>query len=86
MLAVSCVALFYDGLVGAMVFWIEAIHYGKSSPHLSDATGLVLGAGLVVGGLAVIGLLLCKMHLRALAVFLGLLPLALVTQLVCKIL
>ncbi len=86
MLAVGCLTLFYDGLIGAVVLWIEAIHYSKSSTHIFKATGLALGAGLAVGGLAVIGLLLSKMYLRALAVLLGLLPLVLVTQLVYKIL
>lgn len=82
MLAVGCATLFYDGAVAAIVFGIEFARYSKSASTLSEAAGVVVAIGLAVGALGVGGLLLRKKYHRALAVLIGLLPLALFAQLV----
>ena len=76
MLMAGCLTLFYDGAVVAILFGIEFTHYSKNGSRPSEAS-VVFNTALVVGGLAVVGLLLRKKYFRALAVLLGLLPLTL---------
>jgi hypothetical protein len=82
MLAVGCATLFYDGAVAAIVFGIEFAHYSKSAGAISETARIVVVTGLVAGVVGAGSLLLRKKHHRALALLVGLLPLALFAQLV----
>lgn len=82
MLAVGCATLFYDGAVVAIVFGIEFARYSKSDSALSESAGIVVIIGLVGGALGAGYFLLNRKYHRALAVLVGLLPLALFAQLV----
>jgi hypothetical protein len=82
MLAVGCLTLFYDVVVVATVFWVEVTYYDKSAHNTSETLGVMVIMGLVVGALVAGSMLLNRKYHWALAVLVGLLPLALLAQLV----
>ena len=82
MLAVGCLTLFYDVVVVATVFWVEGTYYDKSAHNPSETLCVMVIMGLVVGAFVAGSLLLNKKYYRALAVLVGLIPLALLAQFV----
>ena len=76
MLAMVLFTLFYDGLVGVVIFVVEFSHYSKngSGRLLADSIGIGW-LGIVVGSLGVIFLVARKKYYRVVAALIGLAPL-----------
>jgi hypothetical protein len=81
MLLIGWLTLCYDAAVAILCISITFLHNGLHNNQKVEATSIGLVMGILVGILAVIGLLLWKKYWRALAVLLGLLPLVFFTQL-----
>jgi hypothetical protein len=76
MLAMTLLTLFYDGLIGVVIFVVEFSHYSKSGSGRLLADSIGIGwLGIVVGSLGVVFLVARKKYYRAVAALIGLAPL-----------